>query len=174
MLWDREDEKWTRRHLPWCPQVRYYNLGQNCCKKINTLWQNHPPHPCDNIETWNCAPPPLTTPTLKGGGRGGTVVCKKVHFITLEIKKIQHFKRADFQIFFLQLILSKIVVLCQFVLRLLWWRLEMDMENDHLLGWLAFYNWLLLEFQYIKTINYLQVKGQRLWPKQLLPASSKC
>ena len=35
-------------------QVYYY--ANMLCNFANMLWWNHPSHPCDNVETLNCAP----------------------------------------------------------------------------------------------------------------------
>ena len=45
--------------------INDYNIGQNCCQKLTPYSKQ------------NCASPPLTTPTLKGGGRGGISILQK-------------------------------------------------------------------------------------------------
>ena len=63
--------------------------------------------PLCNVETWNRADRHLATPNIEVLGRGMNTGLQKAlilltqigTFITFQIKKILHFKRADFQIF---------------------------------------------------------------------------
>ena len=90
-------------------------------KKI-TPYGKITPRPPDNVETWNCASPPLTAPNIKRWGLRRNISMQKAYNLanptryisySFKLRKSSILREQIFRVFsffFSQLILSKIVV----------------------------------------------------------------